>query len=167
MKKSDKYFMDYDIVLLKASIYCIFFLFLSQCFLFYDQTRNYLSQVDKIEGERIVLEAPLAGKDTPIVITATHPQREEDKTGIFTIYMQDFASQQVFVMINGQKTGNFKTGELRITASEGDLIQIDATQVKETIQYTVDLSKTKVRFTEDHTFFASEGNIISLGKVKF
>lgn len=159
--------MNFDTLLLKVSVYCIFFLFLSQCFLFYDPTRNYLSQVDKIEGERIVLDMPLTSGDASIVITAAQPRQKEGKTGTFTIYMHDSISQQVFVLVNGQNIGDFKTGELHITASEGDLIQIDANQVKEKIQYSVDLSKTNLYFSGEQTTFVSEGNIISLGKVKF
>lgn len=164
MERSKKDFMDYDGFLFKISLYFILGLLLTQLFLLHDQTRGYLSQVDKLEGNKLAMDT--ANNPSVVITTINQAVRIEHKT--LSIRMCDSRySNQVLVMVNGKPVGDLGLGELQITVQDGDDLQLDATLLKEPAQYTVDQPDEAIQYPPNHSLFASYGNIVSMGKVKF
>lgn len=164
MKRSKKDFMEYDGLLFKISLYCIVGLLLTQLFLLHDQTRIYLSQVDKLEGNKLAMDTH---NNPSVVITAINQTtRKEHKTLLIRMCDSRY-SNQVFVLVNGKIAGDLGLGELEIRIQEGDDLQLDATLLKEPVQYIVDQPDATIQYPPNHSLFASSGNIVSIGKVKF
>lgn len=164
MERSKKDFMDYDRFLVKISLYCILGLLLTQLFLLHDQTRIYLSQVDKLEGNKLVMDTH--NHSSVVITTINQTAQKEHKTLLIQMCDPRY-SNQVLVIVNGRIVGDLGLGELEVRVQEGDDLQLDATLLKEPAQYIVNQPDATIQYPPNHSLFASSGNIVSIGKVKF
>lgn len=168
---SNGFFGFWEKPLLYLAALCVVFLFLTQAMLVKDQTRRYLSVVDRLEGESIVLGTPAAGGDQ-VTVTDHFPvanllatQRQHK---VFLVRMLIPArSSEVFVLVNGSRAGDFQKGELALTVYEGDYLEIDAQMLSVSGRFVLKVQEAGVVSPEDGLLLEGKGQVIPIGMVKF
>ncbi|WP_145987654.1 hypothetical protein [Methylomusa anaerophila] len=138
-------------------------------------TRQYLSLVDKLEGEQIAAVLPSQAENTPYI-------KEEDKISSFVSrsllslrpgknlvirMINPPANTDVFVTINGENAGNFHEGSLKLTVFEGDYVEIDVTALKQQpARFVIDASREDVITPQPGLLLEATEPIIVVGRVK-
>jgi len=150
---------------------CIAVLIVVQFFFLNDKTRRFFSYIDRLEGENVSSNMPLYpfkplaishSSDTP----ALQSLRRESK--VITVRMiQPRQSEIVSITINGQISGDFRTGDTKITVYNGDYLEIDASKLFEKAQFVVSVSNPGIMYPEDGAVFETVQSVVSIGKVKF
>jgi hypothetical protein len=170
-RKYNSFFDFWGKPLLYLAVGCVILLFLSQALLLKEHTRRYLSSVDKLEGESIVLQTPAADSG-PVTVTDYSPvanlftmQREHK---VITVRMLIPArSRDVFVLVNGSHGGDMSKGELSLTVYEGDYLEIDAQLLNEPGRFVLNNHGPGVISPEDGLLLEGKSQLITIGRVKF
>ncbi|MBP2625618.1 MAG: hypothetical protein H6Q68_329 [Firmicutes bacterium] len=171
-RSKDKWIIRVEDVLLRLIIICITTLLLSQLLLLKDGTRQYLSKVDKMEGEDLTSTMPLYA-DTPLQITEEttvlkNYQNLLRKSEVIVIKMiKNSNNPYVFIMVNGKKVSDFGKGDNKLTVYDGDYIEIDATALSQPVQFIIKVPDNSLLSPQDGLVVEGAKAIIAVGKIKF
>lgn len=148
-------------VLVRVIVVCLALLVASQILLGSDETRRFISFVDRLEGEAwnpatFTTRAPGVDKGPPP--TGTGP------TVTVTLVTRPRAPAAV-LLVNGVEAGRFTGGEVTARVAHGDLVEIDSPYLSPLI-YRVTAVGGGVREPVPGTEVAARGGIVRLGKVK-
>lgn len=163
-------FFDYwEKPLLYLAVSCGVLLFVAQILLYKDSTRQYLSWVDKLEGQTVLLDTPGAHTN-PVTIVDNSPVAEplqvirEHRT--ITVKMLSPAKRDgVYLTVNGETAGDFKQGEVDLTVYEGDYLEIDASFLHEKGVFIV--AGAGLASPVDGIMLEGKETKIPVGQVKF
>ncbi|EGO64919.1 hypothetical protein ALO_05548 [Acetonema longum DSM 6540] len=120
------------------AIFCVVVLGLIQLLLFFDESRIFLSRIDKLEGDRVALE-----------FTPDNPGNEAEGRSVWQefqilrrgqkmqIKVLTGSGNQVYIKINGNRAGTLAPGLATVTVYDGDYLEIDATLQTEPVSYQV------------------------------
>ncbi|MBP2653543.1 MAG: hypothetical protein H6Q73_1112 [Firmicutes bacterium] len=153
------------------TISCLVLLVVSQVLMLKETPRRYLSRVDRLEGDSVLLEQQnyvenkvLEDVDFPAVswLELLRPHK------IMTVRMiQPTAADDVYVTINGKPAGDFRHGEVRVTVYDGDYVEIDARLLQEMGRFVVNVPKNEVYSPDDGRLIEGKLDLIPIGKVRF
>ncbi len=170
-RSNNGFFAFWEKPLLYLAVGCVIILLLTQTLLLKDQTRRYLSAVDRLEGESILLETPLAAGDQ-VTVTDHSPVinrlavQREHKTIVIRMLIPA-RSREVFVLVNGSRAGDFQQGEISLTVYEGDYLEIDAQALSAQGRFVLKNHDAGLLAPEDGLLLEGKSQVISLGRVKF
>lgn len=147
-------------------------LIICQFFLLKDSVRLYLSKVDQLEGENIAFNLPAyAGEPLQVsdkTETAISPFRTLRESKIIVIKPASPTSlPTVYVRINGNISGSFEKGELKIAVYNGDYLEIDATELQDPAVFILKVPSSGLRFPEDGALIQTNKDLTAVGIVKF
>lgn len=163
------FFNKWEKLLMYFTVCCLVMLLLSQALLYRDGTRKYLSWVDKIEGDSIMLSYPgspgsSAYGNSPVAITIS-PQRPT-KSIVLKVLKPDYTFA-AWVNVNGRRVADFGRGEVRLDVFEGDFIEIDATHLDDQATFNVRVTEEGVLSPKSGMTFSGRAAMLSVGSVKF
>lgn len=165
IKNADRLFLK--IIWLFAAL-----LIVSQALLLKDTIRVRISQVDKLEGERISLEAPVyVAAPLPIsnsLANTAGPMHSFRESRDLIIHMVKPAQgAEIYIIVNGKVIDDFHQSNVRLTVYEGDFVEIDATSVTAPAQFVIHVMGGKTASPMDGLLLESNGNTVAVGKIKF
>lgn len=166
------YFINADRLFLKLVWLLTILLLLSQALMLKDGARGYISQVDKLEGERISLESPVY-VEAPLQISNRSTSAAglmnslRENRSIVVRMVKPANSTEVYILVNGKVIDDFHKGQVRLTVYDGDFVEIDATSFSEPVQFVINTIGGKTISPIDGLMLESKGNIVSIGKIKF
>lgn len=170
-RKTSGFFDFWEKPLFYLAVMCLIVLFLSQALLLKETARHYLSWVDRLEGDPIYLQTPVAGGDPVTVIDhspVANPVAVQREHRIILVRMLVPAkSGEVFVLVNGGRAGDLGQGELSLTVYEGDYLEIDARRLNEAGRFVISISEPGVVSPRDGLLLEGKEQVIPVGKVKF
>jgi hypothetical protein len=144
-----------------------------QFFFLRESSRIYLSSIDRLEGEPVILNLPLYAVN-PLHVSdksespATGPfkaLRESRSIVIKTI--RPVSSDQIFVIVNGEMIGDFAKGDRKFTVFNGDYIEIDASNYQGQAQFVFNVPDSGLTFPIDGLVIDADRTIVPVGRVKF
>lgn len=146
-------------------------LIVCQVLLMKEVPRNYLSRVDKLEGESILLEMPQYATSHLTVTDNTPAARNliwlrPSKTLTIRMVTPGY-SADVYATVNGQPVADFKKGEVVLKVFEGDYIEIDSSRLKENARFVVKTENSGVLSPVDGEMLEGYGGLIEVGQVKY
>lgn len=171
-KSKDDWMMHGESILFRLILIFVIALFISQLLLFKDETRIYLSKVDKMEGEKITATMPLYA-DTPLKITEETPvikgyQNLLRKSKVISVHMINPTERfNIYMVINGKRADGFTKGNCKITVYDGDYIEIDATALEQPAQFIINVSDNDLLSPADGLVVEGSKSILPIGKIKF
>lgn len=168
-KKSD-FFGRWDTVILRLTICCVTLLAFTQAALLLEKPRHYLSQVDRLEGEPVSWQTPLVA-EVPHAATQTAPatysfDRLRPSREIVLRLVRPPADQEIFVLVNGSRQGDFALGETRLVVYDGDYLEVDASRRSTPVRLVIRLPGGGLDSPVDGTVLEGAGGLIPVGKVK-
>ena len=87
--------------------------------------------------------------------------------GIVSIELVDSASMEsAWVLVNGLKVSNFTQKQVSISVKDGDLVEIDGTQVSDNLEVKISSYSSNAILTIDNSNLAINRNIGVLARVK-
>lgn len=154
------------LILLGVSI-----LLLAQTAMFTEEARHYLSRVDRLEGEKVVLDSNLYANNSLTIsehtaISKQIPAFRESRTLVVRM-IKPSGDKHVFATINGAKISDFSRGEVNLTVYDGDYVEIDCSELKTPAQFVVNVSGGSLSAPVDGLLIETENNIGTIGKIKF
>lgn len=166
------YFSNADRLFLKLVVFLTIILLVSQAFMLKGTLRNHISQVDKLEGERISLESPTY-VEAPLQISDSsasaagfmHSLREN--RSLVVRMVKPANAPEVYILVNGKVIDDFHKGQVRLTVYDGDFVEIDATSLPEPAQFVINTIGGKTNSPINGLMLESKGNIVPIGKIKF
>ncbi|CUH96233.1 putative membrane protein [Propionispora sp. 2/2-37] len=173
MRRSDRRrTISGDTFLLFASIGCVGLLIIVQGLLLGNQTRSYLSLVDRLEGERITHVSPTDSQNRSRSLFSDNPVFSRwtmRDSALLTIrWVNPFGKEAVFVTVNGQNAGNLnRKGQLECKVYDGDYVEIDASNVKRNAQFVIHITGAQVYSPVDGLILEGKSTVLTIGKIKF
>ena len=146
-------------------------LVLSQAILFREEARPYLSRVDRLEGEKVILDftqyatSPLAISERSVVSKRAPVMR--DSRIIIIRMIQPTADWRIFATISGEQAGDFSRGEVKLTVYDGDYVEIDCSALKNQASFVVNVPGNGLASPLDGLVIETQGSIAAVGKIKF
>lgn len=146
-------------------------LVLSQAILFREEARPYLSRVDRLEGERVILDftqyanSPLTISERSVVSKSAPVIR--DSRVIIIRMIQPTADRRVFATISGEQAGDFSRGEVKLTVYDGDYVEIDCSALNSQARFVVNIPGSRLVSPLDGLVIENQGSIAAVGKIKF
>ena len=74
---------------------------------------------------------------------------------------------KAYVMINGQKSGNFKDGDVLIRVYEGDIVSIDTTAYDRKIEFYIRNYSKNINIDKLNQILESSQGLVDVGTVSF
>ncbi|MDF2635573.1 MAG: hypothetical protein K0R78_2447 [Pelosinus sp.] len=171
-KSKSNWMIRSESILLRLIIVCVTALLISQIFLFKEGTRNYLSKVDKMEGERITATMPLYAdaplqitEETAVVKNYQNLLRKSRKILIHIVKPPEHAN--IYVIVNGKRVDDFTKGSSKITVYDGDYLEIDATELELSAQFIIKIPEKDLLSPLDGLVVEGSKSILPIGKIKF
>lgn len=163
--------LNIDKLIFKLAAVLIVTLVSAQLLHMNDNTRLYISKVDRLEGERISLEGTYHA-EAPLLI-----KESESASGYFKSLrankvlnlrlIKPTMSSNICVIVNGKVIDDFRKGSVRLVVYDGDYVEIDSTAYQGPVQVVVNVIGDKLEAPIDGLFLEGNGMIIPIGKVKF
>ena len=128
--------------------------------------RRFLSLVDRLEGESITRQSLLAENQLMLVdqLPVNRPATARVGKSIVIRMVTSKAQPGVYVTVNGQRSGNFAHGEVKLTVYDGDYVEIDASDCPEKLRFVVDVRDKAVRSPVNGLMLESTGGLLPVGK---
>jgi hypothetical protein len=174
-----KYYITIDQLLIRLATIAVILLLTVQILLLHDETRKYLSLVDKLEGERITAPSTMYAANISLaepnrafsmvnkVIAKSIRSLRPGKDITIRLISPDATSDAVLT-INGEIAGDFAAKKVAVTVYDGDYLEIDVTKLKgKPAQFIIDTHKSDLLSPVDGILLESQNNIITIGKVIF
>lgn len=173
MSRRKKYnpFVRWEPFLIRLAAACVTVLVAVQVLIFHDTPRSYLSRVDKLEGDPVTWQTPLVA-ETPLVISEGSPvasriqMLRENRLVVIRI-VQPAAAADVYPVVNGERVGDFKSGEADVTVYDGDYLEIDAGSLSASGRFVVTVPDGGLVSPLDGLVVEGRGATVPIGKVKF
>ncbi|MDR3563913.1 MAG: hypothetical protein P4N59_21100 [Negativicutes bacterium] len=173
MRRRDrnKFFEFWEKPLFYAGVGSVILLLLAQALLLGEQSRQYLSWVDRLEGESISLSTPLTAGD-PVKVTESFPvanpvDKERQHKTVTIRMLKPAEGREIFVTVNGTRMGDFRQGELALSVYEGDFLAIDASALTTPGIFRINTNSDGVIAPQDGSEVAGKAQILPVGEVKF
>lgn len=164
-KKLEKYLSKFTIV-------CIIVLISTQLMMLQDTFRQFFSQIDHVEGTSLITQEnvstePLWVKVAQSQLAVVHLFMSQRNSKSLVLRMiEPKASDDVWVMVNGEKMANFHNGEVNLVVYEGDYVEIDSSKLHKTARFVVKVPHGDLITPTDGMTFDEVGSVIAVGKVK-
>lgn len=173
-----KYFLMIDNLLIRLATIAVILLLAAQALLLNEDTRKYLSLVDKLEGEQITSPATMYAAD----ISGAEPNKTmtivnkviaksirtlRSGKDITIRMITPSATSDAELTINGEIVANFAAEKVKVTVYDGDYVEIDVSKLKVPAQFIIDTHKGNMLMPLDGILLEGQGNIITIGKVIF
>ncbi len=171
-KSKDRWMIRSEAILLRIIVICVMILVLSQLLLFKEETRSYLSKVDKMEGEKLNTAMPLYA-DTPLQIkeettAIKNYQSMLRKSKVILLHMvKPSENAKVYVVINGKRVSDFIKGNSKVTVYDGDYLEIDTTELEQPVQFIIKIPEKDLLSPIDGLVVEGSKGILTIGKIKF
>lgn len=171
-KSKDNWMVRSESILLRIIAICMMTLIFSQLLLLRDETRSYLSKVDKMEGEQLNTAMPLYA-DTPLQIkeettAIKNYQSMLRKSKVILLHMvKPSANAKVYVVVNGKRASDFINGNSKISVYDGDYLEIDASELEQPIQFIIKVPEKDLLSPVDGLIVEGSKGILTVGKIKF
>lgn len=128
-------FSRWEHIILRLTVCCLILLAATQAMFLFEIPRHFLSQVDRLEGEAVSWQTPLAvevplaaGPEAPAAPASYRRDRLRSGREIVLRIVQPPADREAYLLVNGRRQGDFAAGELSLTVYDGDYLEIDAGQ---------------------------------------
>lgn len=146
-------------------------LVLSQALLLKENPRRYLSWVDKIEGDPVSMQTPVAA-GSPMIITenltvVNRPNTSREHKTVIICMLRPAFNREVYILVNGNRSADLSNGDAQISVYEGDYIELDATRLKEQGQFIVKVGEPGVVSPQNGLVCEGKACLIPVGKVIF
>jgi hypothetical protein len=170
-RKQHNPFTPWEPFIARLAAACVIALVAVQVVLYHDTPRRYLSRVDKIEGDPVTWQTPLVA-EAPLVISEGSPVASrihllrENRLVVIRI-VQPPAAAEVYPVINGERIGDFRTGEASVTVYDGDYLEIDASRLTVPGRFVVSVPGGGLEAPLDGLVVEGRGATVAIGKVKF
>lgn len=170
-RKQHDPFTPWEPFLLRLAAACVIALVAVQVVLYHDAPRRYLSRVDKLEGDPVTWQTPLVA-EAPLVISEGSPVASRihllrENRPIVIRIVQPSAAAEVYPVINGERAGDFRTGEAALTVYDGDYLEIDASRLSVAGRFVVSVPDGGLETPFDGLVIEGRGAAVPIGKVKF
>jgi len=118
---------------------------------------------------------PFWGIDTPLSVNKPNYYQEkavvanngENLFGNIRISSNGVSLEQAYLLINGQKSGNFGNSELVARVYEGDTVEIDAGAYKCQLNFTILAVSSNIDSDSWSKIVQTDGNIVKIADIKF
>lgn len=134
--------------------------------------RQYLSYVDKLEGQRIqgeqanYAEGPLEIREK--TVTAKPDTNKSGEIRSLIIYLIDPLPQDgATVLVNRQNVLPFTQGEVNLNIQEGDLLEIDGSSAEKSLKFRIFAPNNDIEIPASDSIVETKGNKVILGEVRF
>lgn len=157
--------------LVRLAVGCLFLLILSQALMLKEGPRLLLSRVDRYEGETISGQIPLYAAG-PLTVAeksvATNRIRSLRESKVLVIRMlKPTKGDGAFVIVNGERVGDFRRGDVKVTVYEGDYVEIDVSEINEQARFVVNAPSSDLVSPIDGIVLEGARTYLPVGKVKF
>ena len=157
--------------LVRLAVVCLFLLVMVQALMLKEGPRLLLSRVDRYEGETISGQIPLYAAD-PLMVAeksvVTNRIRSLRESKVLVIRMLKPATVDgAFVVVNGERVGDFRRGDVKVTVYEGDYVEIDVSEVNEQVRFVVNVPSSDLISPIDGIVLEGVRTYLPVGKVKF
>lgn len=172
-----KYYVTVDQLLIRLATIAVILLLAVQVLLLHDETRKYLSLVDKLEGDRLTTPSTMYAANISLaepnktfsmvnkVIAKSIRSLRPGKDITIRMITPDATSDAVMT-INGEIAGDFAKKKLAVTVYDGDYLEIDVTKLKgKPAQFIIDTHNNDLLAPVDGILLENQGDIITIGKV--
>ena len=137
-------------------------LIISQALLYKDSSRQYLSFVDKAEGDSVLLRMPVIA-EKPVTITdnslaASRGISSRSTSRLAIKILSPTVAGDIFVKVNGIRRGDFRDGEVDCVVYEGDYVEIDARSSEEAVKFSLEAEGPELTFAPNRNYFGRQGN---------
>lgn len=173
MRRRNKYnpFVSWEPFLIRLAAACVIALVAVQVLIYHDTPRRYLSLVDKLEGEPVTWQTPLVA-EAPLIISegsavASRIQMLRENRLVVIRIVQPAAAADVYPIVNGERVGDFKSGEVAVTVFDGDYLEIDASRLPTAGRFVVAVPGGGLVSPLDGLLVEGRGAAVPIGKVKF
>lgn len=134
--------------------------------------RQYLSYVDRLEGQRIQGEqANYAEKPLEIrekTVTALPDIGGSGDTRLLKIFLIDPLPQDAArVLVNRQNVLPFVRGEVSISVHEGDVLEVDGSGAGRLLKFRILAPHNDIEVPASESMAETKGNTAALGEVRF
>ncbi|MBP2634236.1 MAG: hypothetical protein H6Q72_143 [Firmicutes bacterium] len=174
-----KYYITVDQLLIRLTTIAIILLLAVQALLLHDETRKYLSLVDKLEGDRLTTPSTMYAANISLtepnktfsmvnkVIAKSIRSLRSGKNITIRMITPNITGDAILT-INGEIAGDFAKKKLEVTVYDGDYLEIDVTKLKgKPAQFIIDTHKNDLVAPVDGILLESQSDIITIGKVIF
>lgn len=173
MRRRKKYnpFESWEPLIIRLAAACVIALVAVQALIYHDTPRRYLSRVDKLEGDPVTWQTPLVA-EAPLVISEGSPvasrihMLRENRLVVIRI-VHPAAAADVYPLVNGERAGDFKSGEASVTVYDGDYLEIDASRLPAAGRFVVTVPDGGLVSPLDGLVVEGRGAAVPIGKVKF
>ncbi len=164
-------FERWEPLIIRLAVFCAAALLVVQLLLYQDVPRSYLSRVDRLEGDSVTWQTPLVA-GTPLVISEGSPVANRftllrDSRKVVIRIVQPAAAANVYVVLNGERAGDFAAGEAAVTVYDGDYLEIDAGQLATAGRFVVAVPDGGLASPLHGAIVEGGGGVVPVGKVKF
>ena len=139
-------------------------LLVSQTIMLKEEWRPYLSRVDRLEGQDLSV-VPQDREEMNVQPAVYSNFVCQGQT--MTIRMIPANIQGVKLFINGKEETVFHDSDIKVSVYEGDYVEIDATKARDKVKFIVHVSSQKVVCPPDGLLLEGNGQVLTLGQVKF
>ncbi len=164
-------FVSWEPLIIRLAAVCVTALVVVQVLIYHDTPRSYLSRVDKLEGDPVTWQTPLVA-ETPLVISEGSPvasriqMLRENRIVVIRI-VHPPAAADVYPVVNGERAGDFRSGEAAVTVYDGDYLEIDASRLNAVGRFVVAVPGGGLVSPLDGLVVEGRGEAVPIGKVKF
>lgn len=158
--------------LIQTIIFLLLVLVAAQTLMLKKLPRQYMSRVDKMEGEQISFDLPLYASTNHLtiadrsVVSKRLPSIREGRI-IVIRQIKPASSTRAFITVNGELAADFRKGDVKLTVYDGDYVEIDASMLSEASQFIVNVPGAGLASPADGLVVECLGSITSVGKIKF
>lgn len=161
-----------ETILLRTIVFFIIILLLSQALLLKEETRYYLSKVDRMEGNQLntatplYADLPLEIREETTVINNYQSLLRKSKV-VFLHVVRQPENVTIYVLVNGKRVNSFRKGDSKVTVYNGDYLEIDATELEQSLQFIINIPEKDLLSPADGVVIEGCKGILSVGKIKF
>lgn len=165
-------FDRWEPLIVRLAAVCVAVLLLAQALLYNDAPRRYLSRVDRLEGDAVTWQTPLVASP-PLVISEGSPVANrrhllrDSREIVVRMVSPAAAAADVYVVVNGERAGNFGSGEVTVTVYDGDYLEIDAGRLPSAGRFVVAVPGGGLDSPPNGVIVEGRGSALPVGKVKF
>jgi hypothetical protein len=164
-------FERWEPLIIRLAVFCAAALLVVQVLLYQDMPRSYLSRVDRLEGDPVTWQTPLVAR-APLIISEGAPVANRftllrDNRKVVIRMVQPPAAADVHAVLNGERVGDFGSGEVVVTVYDGDYLEIDAGRLATVGRFVVDVPDGGLASPLHGAIVESGGGMVPIGKVKF
>jgi hypothetical protein len=170
-RKQRNPFTPWEPFLIRLAAACVIALVAVQVVLYHDAPRRYLSRVDKLEGDPVTWQTPLVA-EAPLVISEGSPVASRinllrENRRVVVRIVQPPAAAEAYLVLNGERIGDFRTGEAAATVYDGDYLEIDAGRLPAAGRFVISVPDGGLETPLDGLVVEGRGAAVPVGKVKF